>query len=604
MAPLYFFAMESVDLREPNSVSHTLPAHLQGWQLPPSWRWGGEGIWEEHRHSQEVIDVLGRSLALVSAPNPDHAAWLEAEASVLGHRSHPSIPTTFHYWQRYPDSPRGPGYLRRWIVGETIGARFRRTGFGDIPLLIQVLRSTGSALAYLHDTQLAAGAISSETVWITPTGRIWLLGWQWIVPRAQLPAGLEPRRDLIIGAPEWRRDGDQLWEPTAASDQWQLAALCFEALTGELPPPEDIPPLRLASPECPKAIADVLDRALQVRPENRYRSMAAMLREVDRLVGPRTMIVSGGVEAQGGVSRVSGGYPAVETTEGRLRWAVGEDYEVLAPLGSGRYGSVWRVRDLSLGREVALKMLHPHVARDLQAGGQFRREARLAAQLSHHAVVPIYDWDTRGDVSWYTMELAEGGSLAELVSRSGPRPLEEVVPQVGLVLSGLAAGHALGIVHRDLKPENILVDRYNRWQIADFGIANVTGDERMGTTGTPAFAAPEQLLGEAVGVAADCFSLAGVVLFVLSGELPFGGGDPQSILARQLAGTVDLRGYPRELADWLRRGFSPDPEKRYQDAADMEGAWHRAVEAMEQRRYPWWRQWLRPEGRGIAAELD
>ena len=98
--------------------------------------------------------------------------------------------------------------------------------------------------------------------------------------------------------------------------------------------------------------------------------------------------------------------------------------------GKGTFGTVWRVRDLSLEREVALKMLHPNVASDESAVARFRREARLAAQLAHPAIVPIYDWDSRGDVSWYTMELAEGGSVADLITRNGPRPFAEIAPQV------------------------------------------------------------------------------------------------------------------------------------------------------------------------------
>src|SRR5262249_59543430 len=109
---------------------------------------------------------------------------------------------------------------------------------------------------------------------------------------------------------------------------------------------------------------------------------------------------------------------ANETPEARLRWALADDYEVLAALGSGSFGSVWRVRDLTLGREAALKLLHPHVARDERIVGRFRREARLAAQLAHPAIVPIFDWDSRGDVAWYTMELAESGSSAELSARA------------------------------------------------------------------------------------------------------------------------------------------------------------------------------------------
>ena len=295
----------------------------------------------------------------------------------------------------------------------------------------------------------------------------------------------------------------------------------------------------------------MIDRALHPDPARRYPSMAAMLRAVDRVVGSRTMVMLAGDEPNT--------LHASESAEVRLRWALADDYEVLAALGSGSFGSVWRVRDLTLGREVALKLLHPHVARDERIVGRFRREAKLAAQLAHPAIVPIFDWDSRGDVAWYTMELAEGGSVAELVARSGPRTLAEIAPQVDFILSGLAAAHAIGIVHRDLKPENVLIDRYRRWRLADFGIANVTGEEVAGASGTPAFAPPEQLLGEAQDAAADCFSIAAIVAFALTGTPPFGERDSASILARELQGDVDLSAYPPEIADWLRRGLSASP---------------------------------------------
>ena len=564
-------------------VTHKLPPHLAGWQLPPDWTWGSDGVEGEHRHYQELVDGLGRSLSLVSAPDPEHAVWLFSEARRLAHLNHPSIPTTYHFWSRYPESPRGPGYLRRWIPGETIWAQIERTGHFDLSTTLQFLRSIGSAVAYLHTAGSVHGALSAETCWTTPTGRLWLLGWEWAIPRAEIPDGLTPARKWMPIPPEWGKDG---WAPTPASDQWQLAATAFAALTREYPP-DEIPPLRLLRPDLPRSVTAVLSRSLSPRPQDRFDSTSAMLRELDRAVGSRTsMFVSGGTEA----IRTSS-----DSEEARLRWATGEDYEVISRLGSGTFGSVWKVRDLTLSREVALKVLHPHVSSDEQAVHRFRREAQLAAQLAHPAIVPIFDWDTNGGVSWYTMELAEGGSLADLVKRSGKRTLEEIAPQIDFVLDGLAAAHQAGIIHRDLKPENILIDRWRRWRIGDFGVAKVSGEELLsGTTGTPEFSAPEQLLGETQGPNVDCFELAAITAFLLTGEPPFGTGDGRVILARMLRMDVDLDEVPESIAEWLRRGLAPRPEDRYADAGEMAEAWREAVDDTlpDSGRAPWWRRWL------------
>jgi serine/threonine protein kinase len=563
---------------ELHRITHALPEHLAEWQLPIGWSWGSEGLWTQHRHNQEVIDALGRSLSLVTAPDPAHSQWLEAEARALAHRNHPAVPTTYHYWASYAESRRGPGYLRRWIAGETVGARLSRSGAEDVPAVLRVMREIGSTLSYLHDAGGMHGALSVHSVWVAPMGRLWLLGWQWAVPLAAVPDGLSPDATGMPVPPEWSEG----WTPTPLSDQWQLAALCFQALTGEAPPKQDIPPMSLVRPDVPPSVSNVLDRALEHDVSKRFSSVAAMVRAMDRVLGSRTVLSLSG-ETSAAVR---------ESPETRLRWALADDYEVLAPIGAGTFGSVWRCRDLSLGREVALKLLHPHVARDERAVGRFRREARLAAQLAHPAIVPIYDWDSRGDVSWYTMELAEGGSVAELVARAGARSLAEIAPQVDNVLSGLSAAHAIGIVHRDLKPENILIDRYRRWRIADFGIANPAGEETTGASGTPAFSPPEQLLGEPQEAAADCFSLAAIVAFVLSGVAPFGESDSKVILARELKGDVDVSRFAPEVGEWLMRGLAPEVDKRFADASEMQEAWRLAAgAALERERHvPWWKR--------------
>ena len=562
-----------------------LPAHLAGWLLPPEWRWGRGAVRSGVRHYQEVVDALGRSLSLVTAPDPAHRPWLAAEARFLAHQSHPAFPTTYHYWTDSPMVQRGPGYLRRWIAGETIAERVTRGGPDDVPAMLQVVRTIGTALVYLHDKNRPHGAIGGETCWMSPTGRLWLLGWEWTVTDAERPAGVMPPRDETAWAPEWGEG----WAPSMASDQWQLGALAFRMLTGERPPVDGVPPLALVRPDCPAKIAGVLDQALHPDPAHRHGSVATLLRALERVGGARGAVLL--------MERVApGSKRGVESEEQRLRWVTGDDYEVLGRLGAGTFGSVWRVRDLSLGREVAMKVLHPDIAEDDVSVGRFRREAKLAAQLAHPAIVPIHDWETRDGISWYTMELAEGGSVARLVATQGPQPATEIATQVDSILDALEAAHQAGIVHRDLKPENVLIDRSGRWRLTDFGVAHVPGvDDGTATVGTPAFAAPEQLLGEATGPTVDLFAMAAVIAFVLSGRPPFGEDDPRAIVARQLQREADLEGVPAALAAFLVQGLAPRADERFADAATMRAAWYDAIEAAERddadRRDGWWR-WL------------
>lgn len=582
----------------PLRVKASLPKHLSTWTLPPGWAWGEDSVWGDHRHYQELVDALGRSLSLVSAPSSAHHDWLRAEARALAHRNHPSIPTTYHFWASHDEGDRGPGYLRRWIAGETVAERVARSGPESVPTVLQVLREAGGTLAYLHAAGTLHRAISAHNVWLTPGGRLWLLGWEWVLAPEATPAGLRPDPARIPDAPEW---ADGSWRPTPESDQWQLAAMVFTALTGEAPPTHDAPPVTLLRPDCPTGVARLLERALHHDPAQRFPSVRAFLREVERVVSSRMLFVEpAGSEAA-----------TPETPEARLRWATSDDYEILAPLGTGTFGSVWRARDLTLAREVAIKVLHPHIAKDDNAVTRFRREARLAAQLAHPAIVPIFDSDERGGVVWYTMELAEGGSVARLVAQKGPREFEEIAMLVDGVLDGLVAAHASGIIHRDLKPENILIDRYRRWRIGDFGIAQAWGEDRSsGSSGTPAFAAPEQLLGEEQGPATDCYAMVAIVYFAITGRPPFGDGSAAQVLAQQLGDKLrerlKLDDFPEPLAEFFAKGLDPDAPQRYQDAGEVRHAWRRVIRSMRQHDdgRPWWRRVFDSASTGDATDFS
>lgn len=566
-------------------VPPSLPPHLQPWVLPPGWRWGRGSVSNAVRHYQEVIDALGRSLSLVTVPDAAHRPWLASEARQLAHQSHPAIPTTYHYWTASNEVARGPGYLRRWIAGESVDGRTKRIGPDDAPGMLNLLRTVGTLLVYLHDQGIVHGAIGTSSCWITPTGRLWQLGWEWAVPASQRPTEVAPPESFVPYAPEWSAG----WQPTMLSDQWQLAALAFAMMTGENPPSTEAPPpLALVRPDCPAKVAAIIDRALLRDPAERHGTVATMLRALERVASVRTSVI--GIERVAPTAR-----RAADQEEVRLRWATGDDYEVLARLGAGTFGSVWRVRDLSLEREVAMKVLHPTVADDDAAVARFRREAKLAAQLAHPAIVPIYDWETRDGISWYTMELAEGGSVASLVTRQGAQQAVDIATQVDGILDALEAAHAVGIVHRDLKPENVLIDRNQRWRLTDFGIAHGPGlMEKQGSTGTPEFAAPEQIMGEPQGPSVDLFALGAIIAYTVTGRTPFGSGDARVIVAHQLKGEIDLDGIAAPLVAFLARALAPHAETRYADAAEMRTAWHTALDELQDdgERGQWLWRWL------------
>src|SRR5438067_1395501 len=238
-------------------------------------------------------------------------------------------------------------------------------------------------------------------------------------------------------------------------------------------------------------------------------------------------------------------------------------------------------RELGLAREVGIKVLHPSLTADLGVVQRFRREAQLAAKLRHRNVVSIYDIIGRAGLQWYTMELVPGANLAQLVQRQGPLTVERTVRLLEEALSALEQAHAQGLVHRDLKPENMLIEPDGRLRITDFGLALALRGDRFGgatsRSGTPQFAAPEQLLGERVDPRTDLYSLGAVAYFALLGRPPFEGATPEAILARQT--TDDLpplhasRGdVPREFEEVLRRAMTGDPAARYPSAQQFRQA--------------------------------
>jgi serine/threonine protein kinase len=252
-------------------------------------------------------------------------------------------------------------------------------------------------------------------------------------------------------------------------------------------------------------------------------------------------------------------------------------YELVRPLGHGAMSTVDLANDVELDRPVAVKRLAENLSRDDDLRRRFVREARLAARLSNPNVVRVFDVGEEDGRPFIAMEYVDGGTLAELVARTGPLPPAKAAAFGIQACNGLAAAHAAGFVHRDVKPQNLLLGRDGVLKLGDFGIALGTEGTRLtlaGTVlGTAGYLAPEQARGEQVTAAADIYALGAVLYELLTGEPPRSPGslaelgDGKDFEPRELAARAP--GVPAALAEAVTECLAPLPEDRPASAAAL-----------------------------------
>src|ERR1700730_12541550 len=198
-------------------------------------------------------------------------------------------------------------------------------------------------------------------------------------------------------------------------------------------------------------------------------------------------------------------------------------YRIIALLGKGGMGEVYRADDLTLGQPVALKFLPDEAARDQGLLERFKNEVRIARRVSHPNVCRVYDVGDVESHTFFTMEYVDGEDLASLLRRIGRLPEDKALDIARQLCAGLAAAHAKGVLHRDLKPANIMLDGRGQVVVTDFGLAGVA-DQIHGAevrSGTPAYMAPEQLAGKEVSTRSDIYSLGLVLYEVFTGKRAF-----------------------------------------------------------------------------------
>jgi WD40 repeat protein/DNA-binding SARP family transcriptional activator len=255
-------------------------------------------------------------------------------------------------------------------------------------------------------------------------------------------------------------------------------------------------------------------------------------------------------------------------------------YRLFEQIGAGSFGVVYRASQPHVGREVAVKLVHPHLANDAAFIRRFEAEAQFVARLEHPHVVPLYDFWREPDGAYLVMRYFRGGSLRDTLARGplGTVPATRVVEQIG---TALAAAHHQGIVHRDVKPANILFDDEGNAYLSDFGIARDVTPPQPGPEQTPGalahYLSPEEVRGEPSTPRTDIYSLGFVLYEMLAGQHPYAGSPPLIISEKHLREAVpSLRSavadIPAAVDDVIARATAKEPEERYQDAASLVSA--------------------------------
>jgi len=520
---------------------------------------------------------LGRKVALKFLPSeyalrPDFKARFEREARAAAALNHPNAIIIYEVGE---DQNRA--YIAmEYVDGESLEQLIARE---QLPLnqAIDIILQICAGLSAAHQAGITHRDLKPANVLIDKTGKVKVadFGLAKLEGSPQLTKSGTIMGTLYYMSPEQVR-GEKL---DSRSDIFSLGVMLYELLTAKLPfggnnvpaishaiAYEDPKPAAELNPEIPEALEQVINKALQKRPENRYASMSALLNDLKMILPSFQPTI---MEMQTPIA------PTIDK--------IGSRYRLLKELGKGGMGEVYLAQDTLLDREVVLKFMLPQYLANPELKARFLREARVAARLKHPNLITIHDFGEDQNRAYIAMEYVDGESLKDLLARK-ELSMKEALALILQICDGLNAAHQAGITHRDLKPANILLDKKGQVKVADFGLARLEGSTPLtqagSIMGTVRYMSPEQVRGKELDSRSDIFSLGVMLYELLSRQLPFSGDNDFAIFeAIKQQKPEPLSRYqpdvPKDLQKILDKVLAKDREKRYQLveelASDLKG---------------------------------
>ncbi|HJT16439.1 MAG TPA: serine/threonine-protein kinase [Thermoanaerobaculia bacterium] len=260
-----------------------------------------------------------------------------------------------------------------------------------------------------------------------------------------------------------------------------------------------------------------------------------------------------------------------------VRKAFHERFIVESLLGRGGMGNVYKAKERTLDRYVAVKIVPEHRSRDEQFIERFRREARIAARLRHPRIVSVHEVGTMGAFPYFSMDYIEGSTLRSVVQRRHVLPQEDAISIVVEICRAVSHAHSKGIIHRDLKPENVMIDNEGDVFVMDFGLARAVEDSSLTqpgvVVGTPFYMSPEQLAGEKLDERSDVYSIGLILYYCLTGDELFRADGVTAVMAKhstiRIRDVVQMQSLPSNLRELLVSMIEEDRNMRARSVKEV-----------------------------------